>query len=325
MHNINYLWLSRLQHWWKRRPEDTDPPRTTSVTCPHLTSPLLRWQTPQFSETLFTPSVTVTQITAFISHRPIDRNHEEWIWAAGSTAAHGSPEHEEVNRAHSRSLCWCLKQQKRRVEGQHVSVGTYMHTQLKRGMKRPSFASEKEFYMHVMWGSTVFTVMDLFSDIFRWFTSGWSRSLRHPAILDHHANKLNSNLSDDYFHYRLINNGSDCCIHCYNHTVSFKMTGHVFKFFFSQLFILCGFNVGSYYQMLVCFVFFPVEIWAAGTLVRTEERHHSLAGVCEQLDGPARAPGSPYREPGAHVAIWNQRVESLQWVCDGSPSLTYSL
>lgn len=41
---LNHLWSCRLQHWWKRRPEDTDPPRTTWVTCLHPTSLLLRWR-----------------------------------------------------------------------------------------------------------------------------------------------------------------------------------------------------------------------------------------------------------------------------------------
>lgn len=68
--------------------------------------------------------------------------------------------------------------------------------------------------------------------------------------------------------------------------------------------------------------FFPVEIWAASALSGSEEWHHSVAGVREQLDGPAWAPGSPDWEPGAHVAVWNQRMESLQRVCDHQqPSL----
>lgn len=91
------LLSSRLQRWWRRRPEDTDPPRTTWATCPHPTSLLLRWQTPQTSET-FTASASVTEITEFLlSFHPLDRNHEERIWAVGGTPAHGTPEHEEVN------------------------------------------------------------------------------------------------------------------------------------------------------------------------------------------------------------------------------------
>lgn len=104
---IYCLLSSRLPHWWRRRLEDTDLPRTTWATCPHLTSPLLRWQTPQTSKTFFTASASITEITAFlISYHPLDRNYEEWIWAAGSSAAYGSPEHEEVNTTHSRGLCW---------------------------------------------------------------------------------------------------------------------------------------------------------------------------------------------------------------------------
>lgn len=64
-----------------------------------------------------------------------------------------------------------------------------------------------------------------------------------------------------------------------------------------------------------------VKIWAAGTLSRTEERHHSVARVREQLDGSAGAPGGAHREPGAHVAVRNQRVESLQRVRDKRTSL----
>lgn len=72
--------------------------------------------------------------------------------------------------------------------------------------------------------------------------------------------------------------------------------------------------------------FYPVEIWAASALSRTEERHHSVAGVRQQLDGAAGAPGSPYWEPGAHVTVWDQRMESLQRVCDSIPlSATYVL
>lgn len=71
-----------------------------------------------------------------------------------------------------------------------------------------------------------------------------------------------------------------------------------------------------------CWLFFPAEIWAASALSGSEEWHHSVAGVREQLDGPAWAPGSPHWEPGAHVAVWNQRMESLQRVCDHQqPSL----
>lgn len=40
-----------------------------------------------------------------------------------------------------------------------------------------------------------------------------------------------------------------------------------------------------------------------------------MAGVRQQLDGAARAPGGPHREPGAHVSVRNQRVEILQRVC----------
>lgn len=54
------------------------------------------------------------------------------------------------------------------------------------------------------------------------------------------------------------------------------------------------------------------EVWAASTLIRAEEWHYSMAGVRQQLNGPVRAPGSPYWEPGAHVQVWDQRMESLQ-------------
>lgn len=59
-----------------------------------------------------------------------------------------------------------------------------------------------------------------------------------------------------------------------------------------------------------------VKIWVAGALSRTEERHHSVARVREQLNGSAGAPGGAHRESGAHVAVRNQRVESLQRVRD---------
>lgn len=50
-----------------------------------------------------------------------------------------------------------------------------------------------------------------------------------------------------------------------------------------------------------------------------------MAGVREQLDGPAGAPGGPYREPGAHVALWNQRMEGLQRVRTVSRSSLHSV
>lgn len=46
-----------------------------------------------------------------------------------------------------------------------------------------------------------------------------------------------------------------------------------------------------------------------------------MAGVCEQLHGSTRAPGRAYREPGAHVTVWHQRLEGLQRVGDQTTSL----
>lgn len=156
--NITYLWLSRLQLWWKRRPEDTDPPRTTSVTCPPPTSLPLRWQ--KLLSSLKPSSSPISYCDAnngiyFLSPL-LDGNNEEWIWAAGGAAAHGSPEHEEVNWAHGSSLWWRLKQQKRRVKGGKKSSST-------------NGSLAVFFHMHATkniseWGSTVFTVMAPFSD-----------------------------------------------------------------------------------------------------------------------------------------------------------------
>ncbi len=109
------LLLSRLQHWWRRRPEDIDPQRTTWATCPLLTSQLLRWQTSQTSSDTFLYGFSQCKrndnvflfVCLFVLYHPLDRNYEEWIWAAGSPAANGAPEHEEVNTAHRWSLRWC--------------------------------------------------------------------------------------------------------------------------------------------------------------------------------------------------------------------------
>lgn len=46
-----------------------------------------------------------------------------------------------------------------------------------------------------------------------------------------------------------------------------------------------------------------------------------MAGVREQLDGSTGAPGGAYREPGAHVTVRKQRLESLQRVGDQRTSL----
>lgn len=46
-----------------------------------------------------------------------------------------------------------------------------------------------------------------------------------------------------------------------------------------------------------------------------------MAGVREQLDGSTGAPGCAYREPGAHVTVRKQRLESLQRVGDQRTSL----
>lgn len=57
--------------------------------------------TPHASNTFVTVSPSVTEMTAFlICYRPLDRNHEERIWAVGGSAAHGPPEYEEVNSHH---------------------------------------------------------------------------------------------------------------------------------------------------------------------------------------------------------------------------------
>lgn len=75
-------------------------------------------------------SASVAEITAFlISYHPSDRNHEEWVWAAGGSAAHGSPEHEEVSPTHSRSLFWYLN------PGPAWLYGQLIHTQLQSVMQ----------------------------------------------------------------------------------------------------------------------------------------------------------------------------------------------
>lgn len=103
--NMNPVSSSRQQRWLKRRPEGTDLQKTTWATWRLLISLLLRWLTHQTSET-FIGSVSWWQrnnSTSFLSFDPplplplSDRNNEEWIWAAGGSAAHGAPEHEEVN------------------------------------------------------------------------------------------------------------------------------------------------------------------------------------------------------------------------------------
>lgn len=93
-----YLCSFRLQLWWKKRREDIGPPRIISVTCPRLTFPLLRWPTPLL------PALSLTACgTKMVFFPPfffaLDWNYEEWVWAAGSSAAHGAPEHEEVLNA----------------------------------------------------------------------------------------------------------------------------------------------------------------------------------------------------------------------------------
>lgn len=71
----------------------------------------------------------------------------------------------------------------------------------------------------------------------------------------------------------------------------------------------------------IYFFFVSTKIWAAGALSGAEKRHHSMAGVREQLNGSTRAPGGAYREPRAYVAVRHQRLESLQRVGDTTTSL----
>lgn len=90
---------------------------------------------------LLTTLISGTKWTALIFkiffYYPSDRNYEEWIWASGSAAANGTPEHEKVKCAHYSSPCWCLELQKSWVKGKDVSVcpPRYIHSCWKSVMK----------------------------------------------------------------------------------------------------------------------------------------------------------------------------------------------
>lgn len=58
----------------------------------------------------------------------------------------------------------------------------------------------------------------------------------------------------------------------------------------------------------------PVQIWASSSIIRAEEWHHCMAGLCEQLHGSAGASSSAHWEPGTYGTLRYQCMEGLQWV-----------
>lgn len=115
-----YLLSSRLQRWWRRRPEDTDLPRTTWATCSHLTSLLLRWEN---SSDLLKPSSHLSQCDRNNSISYLFSPIRQKLWGMNlngwrlvnpwiSWAWRGK------NPTHCKSLCLYVEQQN------HVSLGT---------------------------------------------------------------------------------------------------------------------------------------------------------------------------------------------------------